>query len=48
MDSKPFHSLFLVCLCIHNHVMEQLNGLDNITQLQPNEIYRIDISFHIV
>ena len=33
---------------MYNHVKEQLNGLDNITELKPNEVYRIDISFQVV
>lgn len=33
---------------MYNHVKQQLNGLDNITELRPNEVYRIDISFQVV
>ena len=32
----------------YNHIKQQLDGLDNITELQPNEVYRIDISFQVV
>lgn len=32
----------------YQKVMHQLNGLDNISDLTPNEIYRINITFQAV
>ncbi|HAQ70612.1 MAG TPA: hypothetical protein DCR48_06525 [Flavobacteriales bacterium] len=29
-------------------VKQQLNGLDNISDLTPNEVYKIEISFQVV